>query len=57
MYTAPRAASIKCSKPGMLFGLDRQTFKHIIEEAAKKKRQTLAEILSKVQILSEIDPH
>lgn len=41
----------------MLFGLDRQTFKHIIEEAAKKKRQTLAEILSKVQILSEIDPH
>jgi len=38
MYTAPRAASIKCSKAGTLFGLDRQTFKHIIEGAARKKR-------------------
>lgn len=31
MYTAPRAASIKCSKSGILYGLDRQTFKHIVE--------------------------
>ncbi len=38
MYTAPRAASIKCSKQGTLYGLDRQTFKHIIEEAANKRR-------------------
>jgi len=30
MYTAPRAATIKCSKKGVLYGLDRQTFKHII---------------------------
>lgn len=49
---APRAATIKCSVSGTLFALDRQTFKHIVEEAAKKKRQTLSDILSKVQILS-----
>jgi len=30
MYNAPRAASIKCSKSGILYGLDRQTFKNII---------------------------
>lgn len=41
MYTAPRAASIKCSIAGTLYGLDRQTFKHIIHESASKKRQNL----------------
>ena len=38
MYNAPRAASIKCSVQGTLFGLDRQTFKHIVEESANKRR-------------------
>lgn len=56
MYTAARAASIQCSKAGTLYALDRQTFKHIIEEAATKKRQKLSDTLSKVQILEEIDP-
>lgn len=57
MYTAPRAASIKCSESGTLYSLDRQTFKHIIEESARKKRQQLSDILAKVEILSEIDPN
>ena len=30
MYTAPRAATIKCTSSGTIFGLDRQTFKHIV---------------------------
>ena len=38
MYTSPRAATIKCSTKGSLYGLDRQTFKHIIEESANKRR-------------------
>lgn len=56
MYNAPRAASIKCSCNGVLYGLDRQTFKHVAEEAANKRRQKLKMILEKVSILSEIDP-
>jgi cAMP-dependent protein kinase regulator len=52
MYTAPRAATIICSKPGILYGLDRQTFKGVVEEAANKRRQKFRSILSKVSILS-----
>jgi cAMP-dependent protein kinase regulator len=38
MYTAPRAATIVCSQQGVLYGLDRQTFKSVVEEAANKRR-------------------
>lgn len=48
MYNAPRAASIKCKIPGKLFGLDRATFNHIVQESATKKRKYYSEILSKV---------
>ena len=41
----------------MLFGLDRATFNHIVQEAASKKRKYYSNILSKVQILAEIDPY
>ena len=57
MYDAPRAASIKCKTAGKLFGLDRATFNHIIQESATKKRKNYSDILSKVQILAEIDPY
>lgn len=57
MYNAPRAASIKCTKDGILYGLDRLTFKNIVEEAANRRRQKFREILSKISILSEIDPY
>mgnify|MGYP000016392909 CR=1 FL=1 len=39
MYNAPRAASIKCKTQGKLFGLDRATFNHIVQESATKKRK------------------
>jgi hypothetical protein len=48
MYNAPRAASIKSKGKGMLFGLDRATFNHIVQEAASKKRKYYSNILSKV---------
>jgi cAMP-dependent protein kinase regulator len=57
MYNAPRAASIKCKIPGKLFGLDRATFNHIVQESATKKRKYYSEILSKVEILAEVDPY
>lgn len=55
MYNAPRAATIKCTIPGEVFALDRQTFKNIVQEAATKKRSAYSKILSKVEILSDID--
>jgi cAMP-dependent protein kinase regulator len=57
MYNAPRAASIKSKGQGKLFGLDRSTFNHIVQEAATKKRKYFSNILSKVEILAEIDPY
>lgn len=57
MYNAPRAASIKSKGNGKLFGLDRSTFNHIVQEAATKKRKYFSNILSKVEILAEIDPY
>ena len=57
MYNAPRQASIKCKTAGKLYGLDRATFNHIVQEAATKKRKYYSEILSKVEILAEVDPY
>jgi cAMP-dependent protein kinase regulator len=57
MYNAPRAASIKSKGEGKLYGLDRTTFNNIVQEAASKKRKYYSSILSKVDILAEIDPY
>ena len=57
MYNAPRAASIKSKADGKVFGLDRTTFNNIVQEAATKKRKYYSSILSKVEILAEIDPY
>lgn len=57
MYNAPRAASIKSKGEGKLYGLDRATFNNIVQESACKKRKYYSSILSKVDILAEIDPY
>lgn len=38
MYNANRAATITCSKEGILFSLDRQTFTNIVQESSIKRR-------------------
>ncbi len=57
MYNAPRAATIKCKNAGELYKLDRATFQNIVQEAAIKKRKYYSKILSKVDILSEMDAY
>ena len=57
MYNAPRAATIKCSVEGVLYSIDRQTFKHIVEQSAVKRREQHMEFLANVEILTEIDPY
>lgn len=57
MYNAPRAATIRCNVAGQLFKLDRQTFRNIVQEAAIKKRNYYSKILTKVDILSDMDSY
>jgi len=39
LYNAPRAATIIAKSDSTLFALDRQTFNHIVKDAAAKKRE------------------
>lgn len=48
MYNAKRAASIKCSKPGVLFALDRLTFINIVQESAIKRRQEYQKVIDQI---------
>ena len=38
LYNAPRAATIIAKEDSELWGLDRKTFGHIVQESAQKKR-------------------
>ena len=48
MYNTKRAASIVCSKKGVLFGLDRQTFTNIVQDSAIKRRKEWKAIIDKI---------
>mmetsp|Transcript_30052 Transcript_30052/g.22308 ORF Transcript_30052/g.22308 Transcript_30052/m.22308 type:complete len:118 (+) Transcript_30052:446-799(+) len=39
LYNAPRAATITASTDGILWKLDRDTFNHIVKDAASRKRE------------------
>jgi cAMP-dependent protein kinase regulator len=39
LYNAPRAATIVAKTNATLFSLDRETFNHIVKDAAAKKRE------------------
>jgi len=57
LYNAPRAASILAKTDCTLFALDRETFNHIVKDAARKKREKFEDALKKVTILEQIDPY
>jgi len=57
LYNAPRAATIIAKTQCTLFALDRETFNHIVKDAAAKKREKYEDFLSKVIILSKMDPY
>ncbi len=57
LYNAPRAATIAAKTECILWKLDRDTFNHIVKDAAARKRQKYEDFLSHVKILSSMDPY
>jgi len=57
LYNAPRAATIAAKTDSVVWRLDRDTFNHIVKDAASKKRATYESFLSTVKILTSMDPY
>ncbi len=57
LYNSPRAATVKAKTNCTLWLLDRETFNHIVKEAAQKKRDKYETFLKSVEILSEVEPY
>jgi len=57
LYNAPRAATIFSDDDSTLYGLDRQTFNHIVKDAAIRKKEKYEEFLKKVSLLSTMDDY
>ena len=55
LYNAPRAASITATSEGSLWRLDRDTFNHIVKDAAVRRRNMYEDFLKKVPLLSTMD--
>lgn len=57
LYNAPRAATITSDKESVLYALDRQTFNHIVKDAAIKRREKYETFLRKVKLLETMDDY
>ena len=55
LYNAPRAATIVSKTESALFTLDRETFNHIVKDAATRKREQYEDFLKSVELLSSMD--
>jgi cAMP-dependent protein kinase regulator len=57
LYNCPRAATVKANSDCILWTVDRETFNHIVKDAAQKKRESYENVLKEVEILSTVDPY
>eukprot|EP00295_Goniomonas_pacifica_P035445 CAMPEP_0175976912 /NCGR_PEP_ID=MMETSP0108-20121206/44786_1 /TAXON_ID=195067 ORGANISM="Goniomonas pacifica, Strain CCMP1869" /NCGR_SAMPLE_ID=MMETSP0108 /ASSEMBLY_ACC=CAM_ASM_000204 /LENGTH=164 /DNA_ID=CAMNT_0017306869 /DNA_START=3 /DNA_END=494 /DNA_ORIENTATION=+ len=55
LYNAPRAATVKCRGAVHVFGLDRDSFTHILRSTESNKQELYCGFLEKVDILSALD--
>merc|ERR1719453_125222 len=57
LYNCPRAASVVAREKCVLWKLDRDTFNHIVKDAAAKKREKYDAFLQSVPLLSSMDAY
>ena len=57
LYNAPRAASIVAKETCSLFSLDRESFNHIVKDAAVRQRKQYYDFISNVDILESLDDY
>ena len=57
LYNAPRAATIASDEESLLYALDRNTFNHIVKDAAIRKREKYETFLKKVSLLETMDDY
>lgn len=57
LYNAPRAATITSKTNSILWALDRETFNHIVKDAAIKKREQYESFLKSMEILKDINAY
>jgi cAMP-dependent protein kinase regulator len=57
LYNCPRKASVLSKEKGVVWQLDRDTFNHIVKEAAQKKRNRYDAFLAKVPLLQSMDAY
>jgi len=57
MYNMPRAATVQAASEGMLWAMDRQTFRRIVLRNAFQKRKMYESLLESVPLLSTLNPY
>lgn len=57
LYNCSRAASVESRAKCVLWQLDRETFNHIVKDAASKKRERYEAFLGKVPLLGSMDAY
>ena len=57
LYNAPRAATITAKEDSVAWRLDRDTFNHIVKDAAQRKREKYDNFLQTVPLLQTMDPY
>lgn len=57
LYNCPRAATVKAHDDAVLWQLDRNSFNHIVKDAAARKREMYENFLKDVELLKDMDPY
>jgi cAMP-dependent protein kinase regulator len=54
MYNAPRAATVRATTDGVLFYVDRATFRHVVVQAQRRRADLLEHFIAKVPLFSSL---
>jgi len=57
LYNCPRAATIRTINDCVLWSIDRETFNHLVKDAAARKRDLYDSFLKTVDLLKTLDPY